>query len=102
MLLIQDDHADIIERREYSDPCADRDLRFPSPEPHPLVKTLPLRKVAVKHSDLVPSEPSRKALDHLLSQCNFRHEHDCSPSKRKSMLDRLHIHFCLPARSDSL
>ena len=75
MLLVDDDQADVGERREHRRARPDADARLARAQPEPLVVALALTEPRVQHRDDV-AEARLEPPDGLGREADLGHEHD--------------------------
>ena len=104
VFFIDDDEAEILERREDCAARADDDAGAAGVELVPFVVPLAFGEMAVKNGDhiRVVGEAALEALDGLRSERDFRHENDRAFAAREGGADRLQINFRLAAAGDAV
>ena len=104
VLLIDDDEAEIFERREDGAARADDDARASVGNLVPLIVSLAFRQVAVQDRDgfLCGGEARFEALDGLRCERDFRHEHDGGLPAVEHELDGLEVNLRLAAAGDAV
>ena len=115
LLLVDDDQAQIFERRENSRTRAHHDARFASPHPPPFAGAIAIGKRAVqyRHSAvrratgayfarrrLGAGRTARAQPAHPKCQRDFRNQHQRGTATRQRRFDRLKVHFGFAAPGD--
>ena len=101
VLLVDDDQADVGERREHRRSRAHADARLPGPQPEPLVVPLALAEPGMEHRDDV-AEPRLEAPDGLGRERDLGDEHDRAAPGGERLLDRPQVHLGLARAGDAV
>ena len=87
VLLVDDDQAEVAERREDRRAGTDTDPGGPGTQSSPLVEPLALREPGVEHGDAV-AEPGRDPADRLRGEADLGDEQDRAAAPVQRRLDR--------------
>ena len=99
MLLVDDDQADVGERREHRRARPDADPRLAAAQPQPLVVALALAERRVQDRDDVP-EARLEAPERLRRERDLGHEHDrAAPGGERRLRRRADRPRSCPSRS---
>ena len=100
MLLVQDDHAQVLDRGEQRRARADDDPRLAALDAHPHAEALDIGHAAVQYSDLAEArtEPGHR----LGGEHDLRHQQDRAAALVEGGLDRAQVDLCLAAAGDAL
>ena len=101
VLLVDDDQAEIVDRREHGRARSDADARLAAAQPHPLVVALAQAERGVQDRHHV-AEPRLKAPQHLRGQRDLRHEHDRRAAGGERRLHRSQVDLGLARSGDPL
>ena len=101
MLLVDNDYAEIGNRCENRRLRAYDDVSLPRSDPPPLVKTLARGQLAVKDGDPT-GKPTRKALNRLGRQRDFRNQDNCPLSPGDNRCDQSQVNLGLAASGDAV
>src|ERR1700693_1229044 len=99
--LVDDQQAQVLERREDRAARADDDVDLPALRGVPRVESLALRKPRVQHGDAL-AERALETARGLGGQRNLRNEDDRSPAFRNRSRDRPDVYERLAATGDAL
>ena len=94
VLLVDDDQADVGNRREHRRARPDAHPRLAANEPLPFRRALRAGDPRVHDGDDV-AEPRLEPLERLRRQRDLRHEHDCAASCGERVGDRVQVHLGL-------
>ena len=101
MLLVDDDHPDIGQRRDHGQPCADHDVGVAGPDPSPLVGALPFSEPGVDERD--PGvEVGPQPVDEREGEGDLGHEHEGRPPGFERGGDRLDVDRGLAAAGHAI
>ena len=95
MLLVEHDQPKIRRRSKDGTACPDHDLDFALRDPPPMLVTLDVGHVAMKHRHSI--EPRPEAGDRLRRQADLGHKQNRLPAKSHDFLNGLDIHLGLAA-----
>ena len=101
VLLVDDDDADMFQRREHRGARPDGDLGFPRTQTLPFVEALPRRKPAVQDG-AAHLKAGAQLCEHLRRQRNFGHQKDGALPRLQGMGDEGEINFRLAAPRDAV
>ena len=101
MLLIYNNQPQARKRRKQRRPWADHNVDLPVLRPQELIVALPFRKPGVHDGHPLP-KPARKARDRLVSQGNFRNQHNRLPARLNGMGNQLHVNLRLSAARNAM
>ncbi|WIG61566.1 MAG: hypothetical protein OJF49_004314 [Ktedonobacterales bacterium] len=101
MLLIYDDDAQAVHRREERRPRTDDHIHCPRPDTPPLAQPLGWGQLTMQQRH-PPRKAPGKARHSLRSQRNFRHEDDAAQPPRQRCRQRLQVYLSLAAASDAM
>ena len=87
MLLVDDDQAEVGERREDGRARPDADAGLPGAEPPPFIEALALGEPGVEHRHTI-AEPGRDPPDGLRGEADLGDEQDRRPAALEGRLDR--------------
>src|SRR5207244_3857179 len=87
---VDDDAAQILDRRKDRGARSDDDIREPSPNPAPLVKSLARSQSAMQHREAT-RKTAGKPLNCLGSEGDFWHQHDCTLASIEELGDQSEI-----------
>ena len=104
LLLVDDDDAEVFQRREHAGARADDDPDAPGPDMLPLVVPLARRQMAVQHghAHLLPDETRAKMFHRLRRERDFRDEHERRFALGENPVDRLQVDLRLAAAGDAV
>ena len=102
MLLIQNDDADVFQRRKDTHPGAHHDACLAAADPLPLVISFPPGQLAMHDRQILLAEPACKPVDHLRCKGDFGNQHNCRLSQCQTPVDGFHVDFRLAAGSDAV
>jgi hypothetical protein len=94
VLLVEDDQAEVLDRREDGAARTDGDPGLVRPEPAPFVVALTLGQRGVQQRDRVP-EARLKARHRLRRERDLGHEHDHAFAPLQARLRRAQVHLGL-------
>ena len=101
VLLVDDDEAEVGERREDGGARADDDARLAAHDPSPLVPALARTEAAVQHRDAA-SEAALHAVEELVRERDLGDEEQHRPAARPRLRRRLQVDFRLAASGDAV
>ena len=101
MLLVDDDQADLLQRREHRRARADAHPGLPRAQPLPFVVALPPRERRVEHRDDV-SEAFLEPRGRLRGEADLGYEHDRRASGAERLLDRAQVNLGLARTGDAV
>ena len=101
VLLVEHDHAQVVERREEGGARADRDRRRAEAQALPLRDALGGAEPAVQDGELV-AEARAQAADDLVRERDLGDEHERLPAARERALDRAQVDLRLAAAGDAV
>ena len=101
MLFINNNQTQSGKRCKKSGSRSYHDLNFTSPGSFKLIIPLPLRKAGVQYGNLI-SKPSIKSSYGLVSQGNFRNQHDHLSALPDDLFNKFHIDLCFSTSRNSM
>ena len=101
VLLVDDDEAERVDRREERAASADRDVDLAAAKPRPHVEALARREPRVQHRDVV-AEASAEARDELRRERDLRHEHDGAATELLRLGDGAQVDLGLARAGDAV
>ena len=101
VLLIQNHHAQIVQRGKDSTAGTKDHIHLAPADPLPLIVALTDPEPAVEHDHLLP-EVGRKSCHHLRREGNLRHQDHSTPSPADDLLEQSDIHCRLSAAGDTV
>ena len=100
VLFVEDDEAEVLQRREQRRTRADCDARLALQQALPLAAALRVGEAAVQHRDI--GETRREATDRLRRQRDLGHEHDAGAAARADFFEDAKVDLGLAAAGDAV
>jgi hypothetical protein len=100
VLLVDDDHAELVHRRKQRRTCADDDPRLAALHALPHAQSLRVGHARMQHRDVL--EARAEPTDGLRRECDLGHEHDRAAAELQRTFDQREVHLGLAAARDAV